>query len=199
MRPSGLLDRRTQLPPGRTPFVEPAAELGEAVHRVRHGAALCPSSPPRPRPTPRVRHPPNPLRGSRASVLQNSRGECARRDRQRAGERLAPLYRPSAGATSYGTLCRSLTRRDSPQRILRAGWVWNGPHPRELGDAVTTRGSYRGLGAISGPPIFLAAERRARRRRRAPAARRRTLSWPWETRTARRDLLTRSPTRLDPL
>src|SRR5256885_5396826 len=45
-------------------------------------AARCgsgPSFPPRPRPTPRVRHPPNPLRGSRASEwigrMPNTRSE----------------------------------------------------------------------------------------------------------------------------
>src|SRR5207253_7133395 len=151
--------RRCGPPASRSPPTAPAPPraVRRASGRIRRSRPPCatrcgsgPSFPPRPRPTPRVRHPPNPLRGSRASVLQDSWARCTARVSER--ERPVPPISALGGATSYGTLCRSLTRRDSPQRILRAGWVWNGPHPRELGDAVTTPGSYRGLGGHLGAP-----------------------------------------------
>src|SRR2546430_10311844 len=100
--------------------------------------------------TPRVRHPPNPLRGSRASVLQDSWARCTARVSER--ERPVPPISALGGATSYGTLCRSLTRRDSPQRILRAGWGWDGPHPPEHRDAPTKPGSYTGFRRHLGAP-----------------------------------------------
>src|SRR2546427_10073895 len=90
-----LLDRRPQLPLRRAPFVEPAAEFGEAVHRVRHGAAQDLRS--------RLVLDPHRVFGIRpihSEVVAHRSSKTPGRGARHAsasGNGRFPLYRPSAG------------------------------------------------------------------------------------------------------
>jgi len=122
------------------------------------------------------RHPPNPLRGSRASVLSKTPGRgCTARVSER--ERRGSPYRPSGGNLLWN-LMPPLTKAEQsptdPQSRMGLEMV---PHPREPGDAVTTRGHIGFGGPFRGPHFARrrgakGGERRVQRRKAAlrPAA-----------------------------